>query len=146
MIVPTGTASKSTCSLGFSNDVTGNLPRSPMQVYGSDAARAANLRSFVDGKMDVLNTPVGPMLPRNTGGLAPRPAQRQRRPGLPGQHDVPRRGWVPVLWGAYANACPIKQGCLSHVVSEANCVSLRACVRAVMGGVGWGWGGGGLGC
>jgi hypothetical protein len=40
-----------------------------MQVYGSDAARAANLRSFVDGKMDVLNTPVGPMLPRNTGGL-----------------------------------------------------------------------------
>ena len=69
MIVPTGTASKSTCSLGVSNDVTGNLPRSPMQVYGSDAARAANLRSFVDGKMDVLNTPVGPMLPRNTGGL-----------------------------------------------------------------------------
>jgi hypothetical protein len=38
-------------------------------VYGSDAARAANLRSFVDGKMDVVNTPVGPMLPRNTGGL-----------------------------------------------------------------------------
>jgi hypothetical protein len=67
MIVPTGSASKSTCSA--SNDVTGNLPCSPMQVYGSDAARAANLRSFVDGKMDVLNTPVGPMLPRNTGGL-----------------------------------------------------------------------------
>ena len=45
------------------------LPVAPLQVYGSDAARASNLRSFVDGKMDVVNTPVGPMLPRNTGGL-----------------------------------------------------------------------------
>ena len=39
------------------------------QVYGSDALRASSLRSFVGGKMKMDNTPAGPMLPRNTGGL-----------------------------------------------------------------------------
>ena len=45
------------------------LPSSPGQVYGSDQERANALRAWSDGKLVMESTPVGPMLPRNTGGF-----------------------------------------------------------------------------
>ncbi len=40
-----------------------------VQVYGSDDARGAALRSFTRGKLLVDATPVGNMPPRNVRGL-----------------------------------------------------------------------------
>ncbi len=40
------------------------------QVYGSDLDRAYALRGWIDGKMVMESTSVGPMLPRNTAGFA----------------------------------------------------------------------------
>ena len=39
------------------------------QVYGSDVERSFTIRAWTQGKMVMENTPVGPMLPRNTGLL-----------------------------------------------------------------------------
>jgi hypothetical protein len=39
-------------------------------IYGSDASRAAALRTFVGGKLKVLGSPVGDLPPLNTAGLA----------------------------------------------------------------------------
>src|SRR5207244_12005587 len=39
-------------------------------IYGSDATRAAALRTFVGGRLKTLSTAVGSLLPLNTAGLA----------------------------------------------------------------------------